>query len=174
MEEALLVRLGRGDERALDELYALLSGKVFTLACHMLQSREEAEEVLQDTFLKLHRHAGGYRPEGDSARAFVYAIARNDCLSRLRARRSRPVAGEWDVHDPATPLSAPHTDALHTATVRQALGQLAPPDRELLEGSFFHGYSHPELAERSGLPLGTVKSRLRRALLSLRDYLGDP
>jgi RNA polymerase sigma-70 factor, ECF subfamily len=182
-EAALVIRLQARDESALAELYERLGAKVFTLAINMLNSHEEAEEVLQDTFLKLYRNASSFSVEGGSARAYLYAIARNECLSRLRAKRSRPnKADSYDLHDPNTTftnfntpnLSTQPSDTVTNVMLEQALDQLEETDQKLVKGAFFDGYSHAELAANSGLPLGTVKSRVRRALLTLRSFLEKP
>lgn len=171
-EAVLLERLQKGDERALAELYEGLSGNVYALALQLLRSREEAEEVLQDTFLKLYQNPHGFQAERGSARAFVYTVARNACLSRLRAKRARPhKADDLDVHDPDTSLGATSSNPSMSVEVRQALEQLEPVDQHLLGEAFFSGYSHGELAVRFDMPLGTVKSRVRRALLSLQQFL---
>lgn len=170
-EAALLERLYTGDEKALAELYERLSGNVYALALQMLRNREEAEEVLQDTFLKLYRNPHGFEPGRGSARAFVYTVARNACLSRLRAKRARPLSAEMDVHDPDAGFAALAADPGRGLEVRQALAELEPLDRQLLGETFFGGYSHGEVAAHFDLPLGTVKSRVRRALLSLRRFL---
>ena len=171
-EAALVIRLGRGDETALDELYRCLGGNVFTLALNLLRSREEAEEVVQDTFLTLCRKAHLYATPERSPRAFIYTIARNKALSRLRRRKARPTkAAGWDVHEPSTPFVSPASDDTVTSLfVEDLLAQLSDEERQLLEGAFFQGHSHGELAELTGLPLGTLKSKLRRALLKLKDY----
>ncbi len=167
-----MARLAESDEGALAELYARLASRVYALALRMLRSPEEAEEVLQDTFLKLYRHAGSYDALKGSPRAFIYTIARNEALSRLRARRVRPVKAHWDVHAPDEALRAtPIGDPLDRVVVEGALERLEPDEAELLQAAFFDDYTHAELAERTGLPLGTVKSRIRRALLRLRVYL---
>lgn len=170
-EATLLTRLQHGDQQALRELYTQLSGNVCALAVQLLHSHEEAEEVLQDTFLKIYKNARSFDPERGSARAFIYTVARNDCLSRLRAKRSRPAKdNDWDLHDPERQPAAVQTDPVLSAQTAQALLQLEPLDRDLLKASFYEGYSHSELVERFDLPLGTVKSRVRRALLTLRAY----
>lgn len=170
-----MARLRNGDEQALAELYTCLAPQVYALVLRMLESREEAEEVLQDTFLRLHRKIDTYDLELGSPRAFAYTIARNEALSRLRARTARPVpALEQDVHDPATVLAGSEApDPLTHMEVNHALATLDPKDRKLLQLVFFQGYSHTEVAKLVGLPLGTAKSRLRRALLQLRDRLED-
>lgn len=171
-EAVLLERLQKGDEGALAELYESLSSNVYALALQLLRSREEAEEVLQDTFLKLYRNPHGFQAERGSARAFVYTVARNACLSRLRAKRARPhKADDLDVHDPDASFGATSVNPSMSVEVRQALDQLEPVDQQLLGEAFFSGYSHGELAARFDMPLGTVKSRVRRALLSLQQFL---
>jgi RNA polymerase sigma-70 factor (ECF subfamily) len=170
-EATLLTRLQYGDAQALRDLYTRLAKNVYTLALQMLQSHEEAEEVLQDTFFKVYKSPHGFDAERGSARAFIYTVARNSCLSRLRARRARPTRdAEWDVHDPEREFAAAHPDPALGAQTEQALARLEPLDRDLVRASFYGGYSHGELAERFELPLGTVKSRVRRALLSLKRY----
>lgn len=170
-EATLLLRLNHGDQAALHDLYTRLSGNVYALALNLLQSREEAEEVLQDTFLKLCGSDHGYRADRGSARAFIYTVARNKCLSRLRAKRARPAQdAAWDLHDPERQPHAASSDPVLNAQTEQGLELLEPLDRDLLRESFYGGYSHGELAERFELPLGTVKSRVRRALLTLRGY----
>jgi RNA polymerase sigma-70 factor, ECF subfamily len=175
LEIGLMARLADGDEGALAELYDHLSARVYALALRMLESPEEAEEVLQDTFLKVYRKAASYRPERGSPRAFLYTIARNEALSRLRARTSRPARADgWDVHSPGAKLSAANADdPLTRVMLERALEKLDRDEVKLLQLAFFDGYSHAELAELNGLPLGTVKSKLRRALAQLRGYLEE-
>lgn len=162
-------------EEALRELLTRHGGSVMALARHMLGSREEAEEVLQDAFMKLYRHAADFDEARASVRTYLFAIARNLSLSRLRARGARPRAAEGvDPHGVAFQSAVGvHDDALPGILVRDALAQLDGDERELLQGAFFLGYSHAELAERADLPLGTVKSRIRRAMLKLRQRLEE-
>lgn len=172
-ETDLMVRVGAGDVQALAELYERLAPHVFALALRMLGSREEAEEVLQDTFLSAFRNGDRYRPSRGSPRAFLYGVARNAALSRLRARAARPVRAGWaDVHDPGAGFAAAGTgDELTRMWVDDALASIEADDAELVRMAFFGGHSHSDLAERTGLPLGTVKSRLRRAMMRLRTRL---
>ena len=169
----LLERLRQRDDAALAELYRRLAPAAYALALRLLESREEAEEVLQDTFVRLHREAAGRRDDGVPVRAFVFVIARNLALSRLRARAARPQAAEGlDPHEPDFALSPSAAPDLTTRlVVTGALERLDPADRRLVEDAFFQGLTHAELAERDRLPLGTVKARLRRALLKMRGFL---
>lgn len=175
-EAELLLRLRDHDDGALRSLYERLGGNVFALSIQMLGSREDAEEVVQDTFVKVFDAAGRFDPERGSARAWIYTIARNECRMRLRARGSRPrTLGEVDPHEPDTPLTAPPREAGHVEriTVQEAFAKLERDEVAMLRASFFQGYSHGEIAEATDTPLGTVKSRIRRALLKLRDFLED-
>lgn len=173
-EAQLIQRVRDGDEGGLRSLYEALGRNVFALARRMTGSREDAEEVLQDTFVKVHAKAGRFDPDRGSARAWIYTIARNECRMRLRARGSRPVAADGlDPHDAASRMQASPDGASHVdrLTVQEAFAALSHDEARLLEDAFFAGYSHAEIAEREGAPIGTVKSRLRRAMLKARDAL---
>lgn len=173
-EAQLIFALQLGDEAALAKLYHLLADTIYALALQLLKSHEDAEEVLQDTFIKLHQHAERFNPEFGSARAYIYTIARNEARMRLRARQSRPLKlAELDLHDTNSPFEAEQTDHDLRITVLKALEHLTAEDKQLVEASFFAGFSHAELSEQTGLALGTLKSRLRRALLKLRAFLGN-
>lgn len=170
-ETTLMLRLRRGDEAALAELYARLGPHVHALAWRLLGDREEAEEVLQDTFDRLSRRAHQYHPELGSPRAFVYTIARNEALSRLRARGARPLVGDGEDLLDEVPVPSSSDDLDTRVVVQGALSRLTTHDQALLHDSFFLGLSHGEIAQARSLPLGTVKTRVRRALASLRRYL---
>jgi len=169
-----MARLRAGSEEAVRELYRRYAAAVYTLALRMLSSKEEAEEVLQDAFYKLYREAHRFDAARGSVKSFLYAVARSLALSRLRTRAARPRwAAEYDLENLALPLSTLPPDHLTRVYVREALDTLAPLERELLEAAFFEGCSHAELSARYELPLGTLKSKLRRALLKLRERLEE-
>jgi RNA polymerase sigma-70 factor (ECF subfamily) len=151
----------------------VLAPKVFALAMRMLRVREEAEEVLQDTFVRIFRDSTRRAAGAEHPRAFVYTIARNLCLSRLRARTARPIiAPDLEFEEVGSGTAEPMmSDPVDRVVVRAALARLEVDERSLLEAAFFDGWSHTELAERTGLPLGTIKAKLRRALLKLRGIL---
>lgn len=169
----LMICTATGDETALEELYRRYSPRVYALLLRMLGAREEAEEVLQDTFVQIFREARRYQPDRAGVAAFVFTIARNLALSRLRSRAARPQKDEdRDLHDPEQELGLwQENDREGRVLVQRALAMLSPEERQLLEESFYWGYSHPELAERHNVPLGTVKTKIRRALLKLREFL---
>ena len=175
-EAVLLARVRRGDEAALQELYERLSSKVYTIIMNLVRNHEEAEEVLQDTFYKLFRKADSYTTWNRSPRAFIYTIARNEATSRLRKRQARPKkADAFDMHDPALPMAAKSNATEPTTRVwlERALDGLDSEEREILENIYFKGYSHRDLAKVTGMPLGTLKTKVRRALGQLKDAMGD-
>lgn len=168
-ESELMLRLAEGDESALGRLYERLSGNVFSLAMHMLGNREDAEEVLQDSFVNLYRSARRFDPALGSVRAYTYTIARNQARMRLRSRKSRPMTQSIEEREPVSPAR----DGATAVALNGALSRLEVEELQLLEATFFDGFSHSELAERTGMPLGTLKSRIRRALLKLRGIMGE-
>ena len=173
-DDELIQRVAQGHGDAAENLYKRYAAPVFTLALQILKSREEAEEVLQDTFLKLYREASRFDAERAPLKTFIYAIARNQALSRLRVRKRTPVTTDYDISLVAASLAAPQeADTLSNIAVHDALLQLSLQERTLLEASFYEGISHEQLAARYHLPLGTLKSKLRRALLKLHTLLDD-
>ncbi|WP_407543452.1 sigma-70 family RNA polymerase sigma factor (plasmid) [Deinococcus radiomollis] len=170
--QSLIVRLRHGQDDALRELYDDLSSVTYRVCLRMLGTPEDAEEALQDTFIRLADRADVYDPARGTVRTFVLTIAHHFCLERLRARRARPQRQQEPEKEQAFDVTAPAArDPLDEALVQSALAGLPDTDRALLEAMFFDGYTHAEITTRTGLPLGTVKSRLRRALLKLRERI---
>lgn len=169
----LLLRIQHGDQEALRELLSDLGPTIKAIAYRMLSSLEDAEEVMQDAFVALYNKAGTYDPSKGAVKTYLCGIAHKLCLERLRTRTSRPQkVEEWDIHDPETEtLSAEVQHQDDKIVVEKALNTLEPKDRKLLELAFYDGYSHGELVEHTGMALGTLKSRLRRALLKLKASL---
>jgi RNA polymerase sigma-70 factor (ECF subfamily) len=172
-EIKLILRMQAGDEQALAQLYERLHRHVYALALEMLKNSEDAEEVLQDTFVNVFKSAHRFDAKRGSARSYLYTIARNQARMRLRARASRPRQAEL-TPDEAQGSNANSPDYTTPMSINAALDALEQQDRQLLEASFYQGYSHRELAETTGLALGTIKSRIRRALLRLRELLETP
>jgi RNA polymerase sigma-70 factor, ECF subfamily len=178
----ILQRIATGDQAALAELYDRHRRLAYTLIMRILGSPSDAEEVLQETFVRVWTRADSYDAVLGSPAAWLTRIARNRAIDRLRARRVR---GNVDVDlartgaaasaswEPVT-LDTPET-VLHGRTtagaVRTALASLTPEQRTLIEAAFFEGYTHSELATRFGVPLGTVKTRIRTGLATMRDRL---
>jgi RNA polymerase sigma-70 factor (ECF subfamily) len=164
-----------GDARALELFYARHAGAVLALCRRILGDSGEAEEATLDSFVQVWDRAASYDPRRASPVAYLMAVARSRAIDRLRARARRPHPIDWAGEAPA-PTGTP--DALDETLLaerrermRAALGALAERERHLVELSFYQGLSHREITERLGIPLGTVKTRIRQGLLRLRDRL---
>jgi RNA polymerase sigma-70 factor (ECF subfamily) len=168
----LLLRIGRGDRAAFELLYRRYARSIFGLALRRLGDRGRAEEALQEAFLSIWRAAGRYRPERGRAAAWLYAIARNAIADRGRSRREPPA----DPPDDPSPEAGPEERAEQAwlaFRVHRALEELPARERHLIELAYWGGLSQSEIAERVGIPLGTVKTRTRAALARLAEALGE-
>jgi RNA polymerase sigma-70 factor (ECF subfamily) len=174
-DELLLARIARRDLAALDTFYARYSRVAFSVAYHVLCNAESAEDVVQEVFLTVWRRADSYIAGRGSARTWLLSIVRHRAIDVARARAARPQGTPLDeVIGLAAPDDDPSAEALRrieAANVRAALDCLPIAQREVVELAFFSGLSYPEIAEQTGVPLGTVKSRMRLALERLRGVL---
>jgi RNA polymerase sigma-70 factor (ECF subfamily) len=167
----LLDRIAARDADALGELYDRHCRLLHGLICRMLSDRSDAEEVLQEVFVQVWNRVESYDASLGSPVAWLVRIARNRAIDRLRANsvRARPLEAP-----PLRPAESPETHAAMTEEQRllvRALDALSLADRQLLEHAYYLGFTQSELAERFGLPLGTVKTRIRAALAVLRREL---
>ena len=178
----LLQRITARDEAALAELYDRNSRLVYSVIMRILGSPSDAEEVLQETFVRVWFRADSYDALLGSPATWLVRIGRNAAIDRLRTRRIRaniavePAVHGGDPHRLVEPVTreTPETvlEGLTVAgEVRTALATLTPPQRALIEAAFFEGYTHSELATRFGVPLGTVKTRIRSGLAAMRSRL---
>ena len=156
-----------GDE--LRELYRRYASELFGFATSALGDRELAEEVVQDVFAQLWRHAGDYDQRKASVRTWLYAIARNRIIDAHRRAAARPKRAEDDASlDSAAEMDAALDHAVLRWQVTAALAHLSPAHREVIRLAHDGGLTMREIAERTGVPLGTVKSRTSYALRHLR------
>jgi RNA polymerase sigma-70 factor, ECF subfamily len=162
--------------KALDLLYDRYSKLVYSTAAQILNNIEEAEEVTQETFLRLWQRSEIYQPKRGSLSGFLFTMARSRSLDRLRSRQARQqkiqriqTFSDY-VSDYNPPLEFVTVEE-RSNLVRAALQQLSQDDRQLLETAYYEGLSQSEIAKRDGIPLGTVKSRARQALKKLRAAL---
>ncbi len=174
-DDRLMWRLRGRDEAALGTIYDRHAGVAYGLALRMLRDQPAAEEVVQDAFLALWRNAAVYQPDRASLRTWLLTIVRNRAVDRLRRHATRGPAVALEecpelVAADDTWLEA--TDGIRAAAVRRAVGELPAAQRQILEWAYFGGLSQREIAARSGLALGTVKSRTRLGLEHLRQLLG--
>lgn len=163
------------DEAAFAALYETMVGRVYGLAFRMTRSEQLAEEIAEDTFWQLWRQAPRFDPARGSALAWIMTMARSRALDALR--RKDPAESSSDPQELAdTTLSGDNPPDLLAALqegelLHTALKGLDPVPRQLLALAFFCGLSHEEIAGHADLPLGTVKSHIRRALISLRKMM---
>ncbi|MCC6555262.1 MAG: sigma-70 family RNA polymerase sigma factor [Polyangiaceae bacterium] len=177
LDARAIQRLCDGDDGAVAELYDRYGPVAYGLALKIVRDEPEAEDVVHDAFVAVVERAAQYRPERGSVAAWLVTTVRNLALDRTRRRSRRAQITEEELrHEPADGPPDPELvawAARERAAVRAALAQLSPAQRATLEIAFFEGLSYPEIAEREGVPLGTVKSRAARALAALRAVL-DP
>lgn len=171
-DEGLVTEVARGSEEALRLLYRRHATSVFSLARRMLRDEETAEEVVQDVFLKLWQRAGDYAPARGGMTAWLLTIAHHATVDANRRRSLRQTVvledGELETKPDARDIAG---DAIDRAGIGRALAVLEPVDRRLVETAYYEGLSHSQIATATGMPLGTVKTRLRLALLRLRKEL---
>lgn len=170
----LLLLVAAGDREALADLYVATSDKLFAVAFHILKNRFDAEEVVQETYVRVWLHAGRFRCNELSPMTWLIVVARNLALdqARHRARRqSDPLIEAEDLPDLApSPEDAAQAEHLR-ARVSVCLGALAPCHAEAVIAAYVHGESYAELAARFGVPLNTMRTNLRRSLRKIRTRL---
>jgi RNA polymerase sigma-70 factor (ECF subfamily) len=173
-EDAVLVERLRGDEtgEAMRALYRLYGGELYGFTLNAIGDRGAAEELVQEVFLRAWRHAGRYDPERAAVRTWLYQIARNAIIDSRRRASVRP---ELTHHASAGEAEGGATleQAMLGWQVAAALERLTPEHRQMIRMAQFRGLTMREIAESTGLPLGTVKSRTWYALRSLRLVLEE-
>ena len=176
--EEIVAAMAAGDSGpALNAFYAQYGSMVLALLVKMLGSRAEAEEILQEVFVELWKRAPQYDPSRGSVVAWVVTVARCRALDAIRARSRRGrdnqtqyIEGDALVTESGRPDRLVSTTRWHQA-LRQAFQRLSAEQRAVLELSYFQGMSHGQIAERLGLPVGTVKSRILAGMRSMKTLL---
>lgn len=179
-ERELIARLRAQEPEALGELFQRLGGPMITLASSMLRDRDEANDVVEDALLRVHRAAPGFRGER-GLRTWVLRIVANLCRDRLRRRKFIAPTPEGEdpfehaglSFDPIPELDAAMDQRTLAALVERAMERLPDEQREVLVLRHRLGLSHAEMMETLNVPEGTVKSRIARALAALRAQVGE-
>ena len=178
LDVELLRQIAAGSAEALGRLYDRHAAKVYGLARRMLARLEDAEEVVQDVFAQIWRDAPRYRHERASVAGWMIMLTRTRAIDRLRARRARPDQRMAVDPSPALGLISDEPDpeaitmsAQDARQLRAALDILPAEQRSLITLAYFDGLSQSEIAEKTGVPLGTVKTRIRSAMMTLREAL---
>jgi RNA polymerase sigma-70 factor (ECF subfamily) len=172
---AALGRIPGGDRAALQTVYSLTSAKLFGIAIRILGERSEAEDVLQEVYVTVWRKAATFDAARASPMTWLIAIVRNRAIDRLRAgrqnRRMEPIDVADEVADTAPAADSALESARDHARLHGCLDGLEARERNALRGAFFDGNTYDELAERMKVPLGTMKSWIRRAMIKLKSCL---
>lgn len=177
-DEALVALVVRGDESALAELYDRVGGVAYGIAYRVLRDERLAEDAVQEGFLAVWRSAAAYRADRAQARTWIVTLVHRravDLVRREERRRADPLelVPRREPSDPAGSAEDAAWLGFERERVQEALKLLPDAQREAIELSYYGGYSQSELAERLGLPLGTIKSRMFAGLARLREVLDE-
>jgi len=177
-DQASLARIARGDQSAFADLYDRHARLVYSLALRILQDRADAEDVVQEVFAQVWAQAGRYDASRGAVAAWMLMLTRSRAIDRLRAQRVRPEAAAEagaaeDVVDMAAAQDMDLLSAEQVARLQRALKELPDAQRTALELAYYEGLTHVEIAARLAEPLGTVKTRIRQAVITLRGALTE-
>jgi RNA polymerase sigma factor, sigma-70 family len=178
-EVELLQKIGCGDRLSFEELHDRLSGVLFSAALKILGDQREAEDVLQDVFIQIWDKAKLYNVTRGKPLTWAMTLTRNKAIDRLRSSQRRfrlrdQMEREMQISSQSSQRSSNNEiDSLEkTRIIRSAISQLSKEQKEAIELAFFSGLTQNEIAEELSQPLGTVKARIRRGMLKLKEIIG--
>lgn len=169
-----LRRCALGDRAGLRTIYDAEGPRMVGVALRIVRRQALAEEAVHDAFVQIWERAGSFDPSRGQARSWLYAVVRHRALNILRGEARTDLVDDFEPMGLASPEDDPEAIVSRLSdagALRRCLERLAPARRRLIVLAYVHGLSHGELAGRLGMPLGTVKSWVRRSLLSLRECL---
>lgn len=174
-EDLIAAIAARQDRDAFKQLFEFYAPRIKTMLMRAGAAGEIAEEIAQETLVTVWRKAGSYDRTRAGAAAWIYTIARNRRIDRLRQDQRAKLHAVYDLAEPdkAEPADAPLDAMQRDRRVRAEMEKLPKDQLRVIELSFFEGLVHSEIASKLGIPLGTVKSRLRLAMARMREALGD-
>ena len=177
-EASLLARISQRDRASFEELHGRLSTLLFTSALGLLGNREAAEDVTQDVFLQIWNKAPNFDPARGKAATWALTLTRNKAIDRLRAMQRRHRLNESIAEQEKNVADIDDCNSLvnmlrseRAASVRAALAQLRAEQREVIQLAYFDDMPYPQVARVVGAPLGTVKARIRRGMMRMRELL---
>jgi RNA polymerase sigma-70 factor (ECF subfamily) len=175
-DESLLAGMGSGDPAAAADFVRRFQRRVFGLTLSILRDRGAAEDAAQESFVRAWRHAATYDPRRGTVAAWLLTIARNVSINMLPTRRLDPVDPEalLDLEARRPPADRTEARAVDAELLREPLARLPADQRRALLLAAFYGFTAREISELDGVPLGTVKTRIRSAMLRLRSQLKVP
>jgi RNA polymerase sigma factor (sigma-70 family) len=171
---AALARVAEGDRSALNEVYRRTSAKLFGVCLRIFPEKSDAEDALQDAFVNVWQKAGSFDPARASPVTWLVTLTRNRAIDRLRAsgkRMTAPIEAAFDIADDSPDAEACLIASDERDRIAQCMDTLASGDAIMIRTAFFEGATYTDIADRASLPLGTVKSRIRRALMKLKTCL---
>ena len=174
-EAELLGRIAAGDERAIEALHRRYAGPLYSLAFQVTRADRFAQDVVQEVFVAVWRDAGRFDPARGSVAAWLFSLARHKAIDLVRREATvRRHTAEVDLEWAVAPDDVDEEAWLRVRrdAVRAAIATLPEAQRTAVELAFFAGLTHVEVAEKLAIPLGTAKTRIRTALLRLRDLIG--
>lgn len=173
--DCLLHRVAKGDSQAVAECVDRFGGLLWTLARRFVGNAADAEDAVQEAFVAIWKNAGRYDPSVASETTFVAMIARRRFIDRKRRESRRVEADSVSVEEPLIEAPEDRVPAIEVsdeaARVSAAVQTLRPDQQKVLQLAVCHGWSHQLIADRLGLPLGTVKTNVRRGLIRVRELL---
>jgi RNA polymerase sigma factor (sigma-70 family) len=175
-DEALVALVARGDDSALAQLYDRVGRVAYGIAYRILRDERLAEDAVQEGFLAMWRSAAAFRPERAKASTWIVTLVHRravDIVRREERRRAEPLEADVEAADPSGSAEDEAWLGFERERVQAALRGLPDTQRETIELAYYGGYSQSELADRLGVPLGTIKSRMFTGLARLRDVLDE-
>jgi RNA polymerase sigma-70 factor (ECF subfamily) len=173
MSESVLIRVAKGDERALAECYQQFGSLVASIARRMTRSRADADDAVQEIFTDVWRSAGRFDPAQGSEKVFITTIARRRLIDRIRRAKVTGTSESEEVLDDirwAQPGSEGEI-AVEAERAAKVVARLRPDQLKVLRMGLLEGMTHSEIARATGMPLGTVKTQMRRGLIQVRQWL---
>ncbi len=179
-EAELLIAVAGKDQQALGRLYDLYKRLLFSLCVSILKDRHEAEELLQEIFVQVWQKAAAYNPEKGTAYTWLVSLTRNRAIDRIRSKswKNQQITDSDPDNKILELIPTEGSNPLHVTVakqrstmIQQFLNKIPDEQRSVLTAAYFEGFSQSEIADQTGLPLGTVKSRMRQGLLKLKEML---
>jgi len=172
--EAILQRVANGERTAVQECLKKYGGLVWSIARKMLRSQEDAEDAVQEIFVDIWKNAARFDETKSSETTFVAMIARRRLIDKIRYSARRITADSLDdvLLEPFTRADKAMQISIEAQQAAEAMRNLRPEQQQVLRLSIIEGMSHQEIADATGMPLGTVKTHARRGILQVREFLG--
>jgi RNA polymerase sigma factor (sigma-70 family) len=170
-EQELINALKARDDQAFSYLYDHYSGALYSIILQILKRPETANDVLQEVFVNIWRKIESYDPLKGRLFTWMLNISRNSSIDMLRSKNYQNSQKNQEITDTVYGSDQVTQTNIDSIGLTRFLGKLRPEQRVLIELAYFKGYTHDEIAQIEDIPLGTVKTRIRNALLQLREYL---